>query len=887
MCLIKSICFFVPIAALCCGFTFAVDKRIVNGVLATIEKYPYMVSLRTTKNIHFCGGSIVNRYCVLTSARCLSLVPTFVIVTGTNDLNSGGATYSVAKILKHPSFDTNTMNYDAGIAKVTVPIVLSATVAPVVLSSIVPSVGTNVVVTGWGYKIYPGGAISPLLQAVNTTLTRRYERARYGGRRRDSSTKWGRKRSKLPIAAIIAERRTEPQTGTEQQNIPQTQMPRWDPAYDRGTTRATWNSEPIVETARRKEVPTDIGQAQGEQESQTNGEALVTIASSDDEHRSTEEGSVHGNENKKRKAKQSPRYAARFEHRFTTNLQNCVKQTMEKVFNYDDTILFVNFESEDIFPGTISNPYVILNYSVNEDIIYTDKVISNKINTVLHLKNYTNKQLFTLGTLQPVRPHHRSIPPTKTTIFITYISAVNNLTDIFLLLWINNIINVAVIVYDPNNNFKVYYANPNAPANECATKFKDFVATDCNSTFTYEFPKIMRKYPSCTLGLLTTEDMAPYVSRSKIITLTVYTVKAVSELLNISLKQRFMFDANLTETFYLMINSPISTVTGTSTVSFFQDQMIWVVPVPKKISVWTVLTIVFKPIVWALVVSALLITSTIWWLMLKVYPSNENFNNFIDVFFDVYAITVLGSTNRPPTAFTLRLIFLMYVVYSIHIQTAFTSNLVTLLTVPQYTNQIKNVEDIASSDIPIFIIDNVSFATIKRKDIYKSVSTRIEHPSENAVRNMIRQSNNYNYSVFLLGDLFYLYKQGAESDINYFLDDSDSGTIQFALWLPNFSYFWYSLNEIIVRLIESGRISRIENLFRDGRKHYYHRLSEIDAAIYERVVITLNHLCSIFAIWGIGLILAVFVFIGEHLTFYVKQRKLIRLKSRNVHVSNL
>ncbi|KAK4873053.1 hypothetical protein RN001_015082 [Aquatica leii] len=127
----------------------------------------------------------------------------------------------------------------------------------------------------------------------------------------DSSTEWGRERSKSPLAAIIAEGRTEPQTGAEQQDIPQAQTPEWDPAYDRRATRAPWNSEPIVETASREDVPTDIGQPQSEEENQTDRKALVTMVSSDDEHKSTEEGSVHGDENKKRKAKRSPRYAAR------------------------------------------------------------------------------------------------------------------------------------------------------------------------------------------------------------------------------------------------------------------------------------------------------------------------------------------------------------------------------------------------------------------------------------------------------------------------------------------------------------------------------------------------------------------------------------------------
>lgn len=67
--------------ALCSAATFKTkiaetEPFIVNGTDARIEDYPFAVSLQSRRNggsYHSCGGSIIDRYWILTVRRKISL----------------------------------------------------------------------------------------------------------------------------------------------------------------------------------------------------------------------------------------------------------------------------------------------------------------------------------------------------------------------------------------------------------------------------------------------------------------------------------------------------------------------------------------------------------------------------------------------------------------------------------------------------------------------------------------------------------------------------------------------------------------------------------------------------------------------------------------------
>ncbi|KAK4878513.1 hypothetical protein RN001_011019 [Aquatica leii] len=147
-----------------------VDTRIINGATA-YKGYPYMVSLRNYANYHFCGGSIVSRRWVLTSALCLSFTTNFTIMVGTHSLSSGGVTYQVDHFIYHPLFNSTTQIFDAGLIKTTKNIQYSRKVLPIYLARIFPAAGTVGVLTGWGSTtLIPVPNISDKLQELRTTV---------------------------------------------------------------------------------------------------------------------------------------------------------------------------------------------------------------------------------------------------------------------------------------------------------------------------------------------------------------------------------------------------------------------------------------------------------------------------------------------------------------------------------------------------------------------------------------------------------------------------------------------------------------------------------------------------------------------------------------------
>ncbi|KAK4878515.1 hypothetical protein RN001_011021 [Aquatica leii] len=147
-----------------------IEKRIINGTTVYNDDYPYMVSLRSTANYHFCGGSIVSRFWVLTSAVCVNLIPDFIVVVGTNSLSFGGVIYKVDYFLQHPLFNSTTLSYNAALIKTTNRIQFSRQVLPVFLARVLPFVGTVGVLTGWGPTSLPPLSVPDQLEALRTTV---------------------------------------------------------------------------------------------------------------------------------------------------------------------------------------------------------------------------------------------------------------------------------------------------------------------------------------------------------------------------------------------------------------------------------------------------------------------------------------------------------------------------------------------------------------------------------------------------------------------------------------------------------------------------------------------------------------------------------------------
>ncbi|KAF5307466.1 hypothetical protein FQR65_LT06821 [Abscondita terminalis] len=359
-------------------------------------------------------------------------------------------------------------------------------------------------------------------------------------------------------------------------------------------------------------------------------------------------------------------------------LKNCVAHTIENIFEEDKSVLFISsVGGEYAFPDRIKNPYVIRN---TDGLTYPngiDKIFSNQENVVLHLVKKSD--LLLISTIKKMFGRQQK----NSYLYITPFNNLSEIKQIFELLWRSCVLNLVVIGYENNGNPTVFTSDQYALANKCGSKFEYYVISDCNSTIKHKFPKVLRKYPHCNLVDGRSDDINIPLNL-----IERFLLKTIADTLNMSLYKDTHTGSFGSSLYIYAYAAGTDLRTVTVTLPYYYDDLIWSIPPPRRISPLTVLKLVFKPLVWVFIMVAFIIMSLVWWLFSKfnmLYTTT-----FVDSIFKVYSMTLFA-----------------YVIYAIHIQTAFTSKLVQILTIPQYEPSIQNLKDLADSDLSILATNNM------------------------------------------------------------------------------------------------------------------------------------------------------------------------------------
>ncbi|KAF5301866.1 hypothetical protein FQR65_LT08698 [Abscondita terminalis] len=509
-------------------------------------------------------------------------------------------------------------------------------------------------------------------------------------------------------------------------------------------------------------------------------------------------------------------------------LQNCVARTIENIFNETNSLLFLSEAGDEFaFPEIIRNPYVIANVDGLKRPERFAKIFSNDENIVMHVKQIEDVPKF------------------------------NNLLGIF-------------SKWPQENTFCLlckFRADQFATDNECGRKFKDYVIGDCNSTRKHKFPNVFRKYPNCNILYGNIESWMHF-RELKETYVTFKFLQTIAYALNMSFSH-YHDKINFIEGSYLAVFKSNNNKTYFSikdTVVFYYEDMVWNVPPPKRISSLAVLKITFKPLLWLFVLLAFFATSTVWWLLEKVLKK-ESITCF-EVFLGVYSITLLGLTQRVPNTWGLRYAYITYIIYAIHIQTAFTSNLIQILTVAQYEPYINSLQDLAESNLSILIRDDtfnwlnsVDTKSILHKKIYEKfvILTPIDFHEAILRKNLTNSSILWNY------DLFNYYERRLNKTLHYFVDNSFSGTTKSSFSGYSIVNLWPAFNRAVSVLFEAGFVDSYVSIFQKRNIKYYHESGFMNMN-ENKAVITLGHMSSIFTIWILGLFLGFVAFVIEVLT---------------------
>ena len=150
--------------------------RIIGGQNASILDFPWQVALirAPASNAYyqqFCGGSIIDRWWVVTAAHCVDDLSArgLHVAYGIDFLPLGRVNLqSVRTIIEHPEYDGRTNENDIALLRLTRPLTFSPSVSTVGLPG-EEQTGFNGVITGWGNMSTSGSDFPQRLKAAEVS----------------------------------------------------------------------------------------------------------------------------------------------------------------------------------------------------------------------------------------------------------------------------------------------------------------------------------------------------------------------------------------------------------------------------------------------------------------------------------------------------------------------------------------------------------------------------------------------------------------------------------------------------------------------------------------------------------------------------------------------
>ncbi|KAF5297963.1 hypothetical protein FQR65_LT09874 [Abscondita terminalis] len=510
------------------------------------------------------------------------------------------------------------------------------------------------------------------------------------------------------------------------------------------------------------------------------------------------------------------------------NFDKCVVKTIHKVFANNVSLIYV-CDGKMKFPVVDENPRIVLDARHR---FYVPSTYRNYSQNYVIVAYDLNTLIDTFRAILRSRLWHEKLTPAGKFLLITFEEDIVGKVKTF---WYFGMINLVVLVYD----------------------FKGVMIDDCFTSTPVQMPKILRKYTNCNATYVTTGSDQTDI---KLLGLVNVLLNTVVNKLNVSLRTIDRMNKNYTFdlfTISLLIHKSLANNMHTSTI--FSDRMVWIVPFPHRISDLEIMQVTFKNIVWILILVTFVSASLTWWLITKMLTNNSSIT---EAFLKVYSITLFGSVDKFDLFRSMRCLFLAYVLYSIHIQTAFTSKLIEVLTIPQYEPTIKTITELSDANHTIVILkayhdyffeheepDNVLYNKIKNKfEVlnYRDYAAEVTDLKTYRNKAVLLSTNELDVlTTVFLKDFFTFQEQTFMSGIQYVLV-GNSG-----------SYLIKTIDQLISYLVETGILDHISK----NIKYEIHiKREKIDE---NATKLSLQHLYVVFVFWGVGLSLSTVVIIFE------------------------
>ncbi|KAF0872153.1 TRY2 protein, partial [Crocuta crocuta] len=145
------------------------DDKIVGGYTCEGNSVPYQVSLNS--GYHFCGGSLISDQWVVSAAHCYkSRIQVRLGEFNIEVLEGDEQFINSAKVIRHPRYNSWTLDYDIMLIKLSSAAALTSGVSTISLPSACAPAGTQCLISGWGNTLSSGTNYPELLQCLDAPL---------------------------------------------------------------------------------------------------------------------------------------------------------------------------------------------------------------------------------------------------------------------------------------------------------------------------------------------------------------------------------------------------------------------------------------------------------------------------------------------------------------------------------------------------------------------------------------------------------------------------------------------------------------------------------------------------------------------------------------------
>ncbi|KAF5296536.1 hypothetical protein FQR65_LT01526 [Abscondita terminalis] len=455
----------------------------------------------------------------------------------------------------------------------------------------------------------------------------------------------------------------------------------------------------------------------------------------------------------------------KFEEENNKEFDECIQHVTETFFAEDDTLyVFSPVNETFVLPNNITNPRLLPSIDEKYNV---PKSVHFKMGIVLHLSSVQDFHTYARRIFFNSPLFYPNVNPNIKWLVIT---SRQDFSRVFLQSWQAQIMHVAVLVYNSNQNhtsLRLYTANPQETINDCGKLVNMIREQNCKSKF--EFPQALRKYTNCSFILVATNQVihdrhVPYIKSQFFTDLIISRLNSSSTATDYD--RKFFIDFKLIR---------MSENYESSSSIIYSGTAIWFVPKPRQMSTLKVITVIFQKILWICILFSFFVISLVWWIILKLKnKSVDSENRFTLIMLDMWGATLFGSVDKLPTLRSLRFLVISYIMYCIHIQALFTSKLLQSLTVPQYERAITSLEDVFHSNLQVF-----------------------------AKIDVCRCIEEYQCVAVLTGQEDYLNAAFFEVS-NTFIDNTLTGNWYYAFHSQKWSYFTATLEKIMYIIFESG-----------------------------------------------------------------------------------